>query len=147
MQSSIIVLDAEAVFKESDWIGVNKKYQDVPPEVSDTRNAVLQVPELQSKRLFPSYKLPVTKFLEFKLPKNMKSITGTKTKVWFSAGAPRTDTECLRTRPVPQEKVNNSGFQLSPVDMALFNDLKNGKEQLKKAMKAFRKREKTEDDA
>jgi len=49
MQSSIIVLNAEAVFKESDWIGVNKKYQDVPPEVSDTRNAVLQVPELQSK--------------------------------------------------------------------------------------------------
>ena len=105
MQSSIIVLNAEAVFKESDWIGVNKKYQDVPPEVSDARNAVLQVPELQSKRLFPSYELPVTKFLEFKLPKNMKSITGTKTKVWFSADAPHTDTECLRTRPVPQEKL------------------------------------------
>jgi len=50
----------------------------------------------------------------------------------------------LNTQPL---KVNNSGFQLSPVDMALFNDLKNGKEQLKKAMKAFRKREKTSDDA
>jgi len=31
--------------------------------------------------------------------------------------------------------------------MALFNDLRNGKEQLKKATKAFRKREKAEDDA
>jgi len=44
-------------------------------------------------------------------------------------------------------KVNNSGFQLSPVDMVLFNDLRNGKEQLKKAMKAFRKQEKVEDNA
>jgi len=50
----------------------------------------------------------------------------------------------LNTQPL---KVNNSGFQLSPIDMVLFNDLKNGKEQLKKAMKAFRKQEKTEDDA
>jgi len=50
----------------------------------------------------------------------------------------------LNTQPL---KVNNSGFQLSPVDMALFNDLRNGKEQLEKAMKAFREREKGEDDA
>jgi hypothetical protein len=44
-------------------------------------------------------------------------------------------------------KVNNSGFELSPVDMVLFNDLKKGKEQLRKAMKAFRKRQKAEDSA
>jgi len=50
----------------------------------------------------------------------------------------------LNTQPL---KVNNSGFQLSPVDMALFNDLRNGKEQLKKATKAFRKQEKAEDNA
>jgi hypothetical protein len=31
--------------------------------------------------------------------------------------------------------------------MALFSDLKNGKEQLKKAMKAFGKQEKVKDDA
>jgi hypothetical protein len=42
-------------------------------------------------------------------------------------------------------KVNNSGFDLSPVDMMLFNDLKKSKAELKKAMKAFRKREKVED--
>ena len=36
-------------------------------------------------------------------------------------------------------KINNSRFQLSPVNMVLFNDLKKGKEQLKKALKAFRK--------
>jgi len=35
MQSSVIVLNAEAVFKESDWIGVQKNYQDVPPKVLD----------------------------------------------------------------------------------------------------------------
>ena len=104
MQPTILV-DAETIFKKSDWIGVNKKYQDVPPEVSDARNAVLQVPELHSKHLFPSGTLPVTKLLEFKLPKIMKSVTGTKTKVWFSTDAPITNTECLRTRPVPQEKV------------------------------------------
>ena len=48
----------------------------------------------------------------------------------------------LNTRPL---KVNNSGFDLSPVDMVLFDDLKKGKAELKRAMKAFRKREKVED--
>ena len=104
MQSTIIV-DAKAIFKTSDWIGVNKKYHNVPPEVLDARNAAVQVPELQSKDLLPSGKLPVTKLLEFKLPKIMNNVTGTKTKVWFSADAPITNTECLRTRSVPQEKV------------------------------------------
>jgi hypothetical protein len=50
----------------------------------------------------------------------------------------------LNTQPL---KVSNTGFELFPVDMVLFNDLKRGKEQLKKAMKAFRKREKAEDNA
>ena len=45
----------------------------------------------------------------------------------------------LNTRPL---QVNNSGLDLSPADMALFNDLKQGKAQLKKAMKDFRKQEK-----
>ena len=36
-------------------------------------------------------------------------------------------------------------FDLSPVDMVLFNNLKKCKAELKKAMKAFRKREKVED--
>ena len=48
----------------------------------------------------------------------------------------------LNTRPL---QVNNSGFDLSPADMEVFNDLKTGKTQLKKAMKDFRKREKAED--
>ena len=50
----------------------------------------------------------------------------------------------LNTQPL---KVNNSGFELSPIDMVLFNDLKRGKEQLRKAMKAFRKRQTAEDNA
>jgi len=45
----------------------------------------------------------------------------------------------LNARPL---KVNNSGFDLSPVDMVLFNDLKKGKDELKRPTKAFRKREK-----
>ena len=104
MQSTIIV-DAEAIFEKSDWIGVNKKYRNVPPEVSDARNAALQVPELQSKHLFPSGKLPVTKLLEFKLPKIMNSVTGMKTKVWFSTDAPITNTECLYQALAHRHKV------------------------------------------
>ena len=69
MQPTIIV-DAEVIFKQSDWIGVNKKYHNVPPEVSDARNAVLQVPQLQSRYFVPSGKLPVTKLLEFNYPKS-----------------------------------------------------------------------------
>ena len=110
MSSSIqptIIVDAEVFFEESDWIGVNKKYQDVPSEVSDARNAVPQVPKLQSTYLFPTFELPVTKLLGFKLPKIMQSITGTKTNIWFSTDAPITDTKCLQIQPVPQEKVLN----------------------------------------
>ena len=96
MQCTIIV-DAEAIFKKSDWIGVNKKYHNVPPKVSDAQNAALQVPKLQYKHLFPSGKLPVTKLLEFTLLKIMNSITGMKTKVWFSTDTPITNMECLQT--------------------------------------------------
>jgi len=35
-----IVLYAEGIFKESEWIGVNKKYQDIPPEVSDAQDVL-----------------------------------------------------------------------------------------------------------
>ena len=35
----------------------------------------------------------------------IKSIIGMKTRVWFSADAPCTDTACLQTRPIPQEKL------------------------------------------
>ena len=59
-QPSIIV-DAEGIFRESDWIGVNKKYQDVPPEVLDARDTALKIPEVQSKHIFPPSDLPVTK--------------------------------------------------------------------------------------
>ena len=45
----------------------------------------------------------------------------------------------LNTRPL---KVNNSGFDLSPVDIVFFNEPKKGKAEL---MKAFRKREIVED--
>ena len=48
----------------------------------------------------------------------------------------------LNTRP---SKVNNSGFNLSPIDMVIFDELKKGKAQLKMAMKAFKKQEKVED--
>ena len=48
----------------------------------------------------------------------------------------------LNTRPL---QVNNRGFDLSPANMVLFNDLKQWKAQLKKAMKDFRKREKVKD--
>ena len=46
------VVNAETTFKESNWIGVNKKFQKVPPEVSDAQDTLLQVPKLHSKLFF-----------------------------------------------------------------------------------------------
>ena len=34
----IIIVDAEGIFKKSDWIGANKKYQNVPLKVLDAWN-------------------------------------------------------------------------------------------------------------
>jgi hypothetical protein len=48
----------------------------------------------------------------------------------------------LNTRPL---KVNNSGFDLSLINIVLFNSLKKAKAKLKKAMKVFRKRKKVKD--
>ena len=64
-----------------------------------------QMLKSHSKLFFPSSDLPVTKLLEFTLPKTSNGITGAKTKAWFSSEAPVTDTECLQTRPIPQEKI------------------------------------------
>jgi len=50
------VVNVETTFKESNWIGVNKKFQKVPPEVSDARDALLQVPKLHSKLFFFNFK-------------------------------------------------------------------------------------------
>ena len=47
--------------------------------------------------------------------------------------------------PVEHPLKIDSGFDLSPIKMVLFNELKRGKAELKKTMKALRKWEKVKD--
>ena len=72
--SVVHILDATNSFNESEWIGVGKKYQDVPPEVSDERNKVLWIPELHFEQQFPVFNTKVTQLVALKLPKVSNSI-------------------------------------------------------------------------
>jgi hypothetical protein len=103
--SAVHVVDAVNLFNESEWIGVGKKYQDVPPEVSDERDRVLWIPELHFKQNFPAFDTNVTQFIATKFPEISNSIPLMKISIWFSKDTPTTDPECLRMRHIPPESV------------------------------------------
>ena len=88
------------VFKESEWIGANKEYCDVPTHVSDAKSDRLSVPQ-SYEGSFPSPDLPVTDFLALRLPRVSNSIVTTKLQLWFSNSEPTTNPDCLFTRAVP----------------------------------------------
>jgi len=99
------IVDAVNSFKESEWIGLGKKYQDVPPEVSDECNRALWIPESHFKQNLPACDTSVTELIALKLPEVSDSIRKMKISIWFSKDMPITDPECLRMRHVPPEKV------------------------------------------
>jgi len=103
--SVVHVVDAVNSFKESEWIGVGQKYQDVPPEVSDECNRVLWVPELHFKQNFPAFDTNVTQFIGLKFPEFSNRTPKMKISTWFSKDTPTTDPECLRMRHVPPKRV------------------------------------------
>ena len=88
------------IFKESEWIGANKEYRDVPTHVSDAKRDRLSVPPSYEGSL-PSPDLPVTDFLALRLPRVSNGIVNTKPQLWFSTGEPTTNPDCLITRAVP----------------------------------------------
>jgi len=77
----VYVLNAVNSFTESERVGVGKKYQDLPPEVSDERSRVLWIPELHFKQQFPAFETHVTRLIALKLPEVSKSIPITKISI------------------------------------------------------------------
>ena len=100
-----IVIDMvnTTVFKESEWIGANKEYRDVPTHVSDAKRDRLSVPH-SYEGSFPSPDLPVTDFLALRLPHVSNGIITTKLQLWFSNSEPMTNPDCLVTREIPSPK-------------------------------------------
>lgn len=88
------------IFKESEWIGANKEYHNVPTHVSDAKSNRLSVPQ-SYEGSFPSPDLPVIDFLALRLPRVSSGIITTKLQLWFSTSEPTTNPDCLFTRAIP----------------------------------------------
>ncbi|KAJ7739406.1 hypothetical protein B0H16DRAFT_1465373 [Mycena metata] len=79
-------------FDASLWINTGKIYRDVPVEVSDAFQDATKIPrDLQAT--LPAPALPVTDFLDVKLPRILEDYDETlhDTNSWFSANAPNCD--------------------------------------------------------
>lgn len=97
----VIDLSDSRPFRDSDWIGVGKKYpKDAPTYIEAALERVLTVPE-HYKRQLPKPDTPILHFLTTNLPKISGELLVMKPAMWFSHNAPATDPTCLLTRPIP----------------------------------------------
>ncbi|KAK1215278.1 hypothetical protein PQX77_022115 [Marasmius sp. AFHP31] len=99
------VLDSSQPFEASKWIGHGVKWSDdLPPEVRDARDALLEVPPEDSNSL-PSSSCSVAQLLEAELPEQSSKLNLTKPMSWFRSDKPFTPANRLANRPLPSEKV------------------------------------------
>ncbi|KAJ8085471.1 hypothetical protein PM082_004287 [Marasmius tenuissimus] len=99
-----IVLDSSQQFEPSRWIGRGVKWSDdLPPEVLDARNALLEVPPEHSNSL-PSSSCSVMQLLEAELPEQSPKLHLSKPISWFKTDRPFTPVDRLANRPLPSEK-------------------------------------------
>ncbi|KAJ7635513.1 hypothetical protein DFH06DRAFT_1303041 [Mycena polygramma] len=89
-----IEVDTDVLFDPSKWIGAHKIYKDVPTEVSDACIAARKIPLIVTAK-FPHPTLPVSEFLEVKLPDIYYSANKYRTKDWFSTDSPNCDAATL----------------------------------------------------
>ncbi|KAJ6487485.1 hypothetical protein C8R47DRAFT_1216254 [Mycena vitilis] len=88
--ADVIEFETGVPFDPSKWIGTHKIYKDVPEEVSDACIAARKMPSAVAAKLSRPT-LPVTEFLELKLPSISSTWKKTWTKDWFSKDPPNCD--------------------------------------------------------
>ncbi|KAJ7195342.1 hypothetical protein GGX14DRAFT_404050 [Mycena pura] len=92
--ADVIEVDTDVPFNPSKWIGTRKIYKDVPKEVSDACIAARKIPSCVAVK-FPALTLPVSEFLDLKLPSIFHGTKKYHTKGWFSTDLPNCDTVTL----------------------------------------------------
>ncbi|KAK1222121.1 hypothetical protein PQX77_015048 [Marasmius sp. AFHP31] len=99
-----IVLDSSQPFDASKWIGRGVKWSDdLPPEVLNARDALLEVPPEDYNSL-PSPSCSVAQLLEAELPEQSSKLNLTKPMLWFKSDRPFTPVDRLANRTLPSEK-------------------------------------------
>ncbi|KAJ6504802.1 hypothetical protein C8R47DRAFT_1210058 [Mycena vitilis] len=92
--ADVIEVHTDVLFDPSKWIGAHKIYKDVPIEVSNACIAARKIPPIVTAK-FPHPTLPVSEFLEVKLPAIYSSPSKYRTKDWFSTDPPNCDAATL----------------------------------------------------
>ncbi|KAF4590802.1 hypothetical protein EYR40_009399 [Pleurotus pulmonarius] len=88
-------------FISSQWIGVNQKYPDEPPqEVHWAKRDAFALPPEYSHYL-PASSLSVHDLLYMQLPKESSELIIASAERWFSRDTPTTDPECILERTIP----------------------------------------------
>ncbi|KAF4569611.1 hypothetical protein EYR36_009408 [Pleurotus pulmonarius] len=88
-------------FISSQWIGVNQKYPDEPPqEVHWAKRDAFALPPEYSHYL-PASSLSVHDLLYMQLPKESSELIITSAERWFSRDTPTTDPACILERTIP----------------------------------------------
>jgi len=101
MGKEVIEISDSQPFRESDWIGIGKRYpKDTPRYIHDAKERMLKVPE-QFEKYFPKPDTPVLEFIAANLPRISGELLAIKPGKWFSTEAPTTDAACLLTHPIP----------------------------------------------
>ena len=105
LQHSLMDLEANEVFNEKKWIGVGKIYprKDTPLFMEWAKKAKLAVPP-EYKHHFPSATLPVTDFINLKLPYASNELITAKSGSWFSPDCPDSDLTYLFERSIPPKE-------------------------------------------
>jgi hypothetical protein len=103
---NIIDFTKPRVFRKDDWMG--KIYPaskaDEPPELSDFRDAALEIPVVHRKALLPDPSLSVDAFVKLHLPLTQAALISFGAKSWFSKKKPTENVSCLKTRKLPSRK-------------------------------------------
>jgi hypothetical protein len=103
---NVIDFTKPQVFRKEEWMG--KIYPtskaDEPLELSDFRNAALEIPVVHRKALLPDPTLSVDAFVKLHLPPIQAALISFGAKSWFSTRKPTEDVSCLKTRKLPSRE-------------------------------------------
>ena len=100
---SPIELDEDVLFIESEWIGQNKKYANVPDFVRWQKEKDMEIPlDILQFTNFPKPEFSVNDFLAHNFPRISSEIISNNVACWFSKNAPNDlDMQTLLQRSIP----------------------------------------------
>ncbi|KAJ7673253.1 hypothetical protein DFH06DRAFT_1292967 [Mycena polygramma] len=98
----VVDVDSDHVFIPAEWIGIGKRFGDVPFHVSDACRSAREIPSTFACNL-PSRDMTVSEFLRVRLPRILKDTArfSRRTSDWFSPDVPNCKPDALLATVIP----------------------------------------------